>query len=111
MGTIVKLADWPVVKTETNRERIIRALRETDGVVPQCFNKGLGTGEFVCALGAIRDGLGLLSAYGSIYRLGVSAAVIVQLNDGDNLTFAQIADRLEADDSYWNEKGDDVWER
>ena len=115
MGTIVKLADWPVVKTETNRERVIRALREAEGVVPQCQYQ-LMIGEKRCARGAIYDamypGWAENSAILPDLDLFVDEDAITNFNDGvAGLTFAQIADRLEADDSYWNEKGDEVWER
>ena len=113
MGTIVKLADWPVVKTETNRERIIRALREAD--MPQCKEE-YAQGAARCALGAmgeviVGDAEYFDSTLNSL-KWGLTQALkIGGWNDDDSLTFAQIADRLEADDSYWNEKGDEVWER
>jgi len=109
-----KIEAWPLVKVETNRERIVRALREADGVVPQC-RVVTHRGEERCAMGVILDVFGGEPndwlAYGRVGIVGqvpdeVLGGTMVDCvwywNDHEHRTFAQIADRLERDDSLWD---------
>lgn len=110
----VELEVWPVLPSpETNKQRIIRALREADGVVEQCFHE-YEIDEKRCALGTLGDTFGGNAEFFvtniNHEQLGLTSRAgdrIVDWNDEDKFTFAQIADRLEADDSYWNEKADE----
>lgn len=102
--TIV-LEDWPVapVRQETNRERILRALREADGVVPQCYGEP-ERGDARCAGKVVGDvGPGM-----SFYSQGIAAlGEIVRLNDRRRMSFAQIADYIADRPEFWNSHADE----
>lgn len=101
--TVRELKNWPIAPTvESNRERIIRALREADGVVEQCFY-ALENGDARCALGVLMDEVGTLGLDGKAWGPDTSDSII-SMNNKARLTFAEIAARLDADDSYWNAK-------
>ena len=96
------IEEFPVLpaKRETNREAIIRVLREADGVVEQCYGSR-EYGDKRCALGVLDDAFG----YSVSYDMGHKAG-LVHLNDDKHLTFAQIANLLESDPSYWYAESD-----
>ena len=106
------IEEFPVLpaKRETNREAIIRVLREADGVVEQCYEHAHGASESKCAGMAAYDGVGgdsMDMVSDRLMNFGLSGgwATLLRMNDTERLTFAEIADRL-ADDKYWNEKAD-----
>ena len=105
-----ELADWPIAVPvkETNRERIIRALREADGVVPQCFG-GSGSNGDACTFDVLwnvfSDG-GVFGVWGESAGLVDGVEIAYGWNDTEKLTVAQIADRLDSDE-FWNERADE----
>ncbi len=110
----VEIEDWPVLPTtETNRQRVIRALREADGVVEQC-RVATHKGDERCAIGIVIDLYGLKhddhDAAERAAGLTERGETRIWENNDDGLTFAQIADHLEGDDSYWNEKAEEPYE-
>ena len=105
--TITEITDWPVLPVEeTNRQRIIRALREADGVVPQIKHALDDENGGYCALGLLMDAGVRSHSWSAAGMEPCTPARIMGWNKRDSLTFRQIADRLE-DDSYWNEHAND----
>lgn len=117
--TDIEITNWPVLPAkETNRQRIVRALREADGVVEQCRGY-TANGDARCATDVVYDlygiegkslgdGLrGFSQQEGSCFRRAGLHRSIWWLNDQEGLTFAEIAHCLEQDDSYWGPKADE----
>lgn len=108
----IELENWPLLPTkETNRQRIIRALKEADGVVPQCSGM-THDGEMRCALGIVGDVLDQPKETYDLHEFGLEEKdcgfeTIDWMNDSDGLSFAQIATVLEQIDGYWNEHADE----
>ena len=102
--TSTEIKNWPIAPVkETNRQRIIRALREA--TVPQCY-RSLKDGDARCVLGLLEDEVPSYPTLMGTKAFGDDGAGIMDLNNKERLTFAQIADRL-GDDSYWNEHAND----
>ena len=104
--TSIVIKDWPVLPVkETNRQRIVRALREA--TVPQCYGSW-ARGEARCALGVMDDAFEIISINSLERRFGliIRLAPLHYWNDSERLTFAQIADRLDSDE-YWSEHADE----
>ena len=103
--TSTKITNWLVTPVkETNRQRIIRVLRET--TVPQCY-KMLKDGDARCVLGLLEDEVHGYPTMMGAKAFGDDGAGIMDLNNKERLTFREIADRLDSDDSYWTEHGDE----
>ena len=111
--TSIEITDWPVLPVkETNRQRIIRALREADGVVPQGSGR-YSSGDKRCGMGVVIDALfggDYLRASKFVNRQGrpdgALPGTIQAWNDGERLTFREIADRLDSDE-FWGEYADE----
>ena len=100
----VEITNWPVLPVkETNRQRIIRALREA--TMPQCYG-ALKNGDARCVLGLLGDEVPGYPTMMGAKAFGDDGAGIMDLNNKERLTFREIADRLESD-SYWDEHGDE----
>ena len=99
--TNTEITNWPVTPVkETNRQRIIRVLRET--TVPQCRGV-LADGPARCVLGLLMDEV---PGYPVLGLKAFGDDGIMHWNNVLRLTFAEIADRL-GDDRYWYEHAND----
>ena len=106
--TSIVIKDWPVLPVkETNRQRIVRALREA--TVPQCFNAARDSGAHCGGIVAYHGTGGNKNESELVdlrlKRFGIRDGwmAFINLNDRERLTFREMADRLDSDDSYWNE--------
>ena len=100
----VEITYWPIAPVkETNRQRIIRVLRET--TVPQCY-KMLKDGDARCVLGLLEDEVPGYPTMMGAKAFEDDGGGLMDLNNKEHLTFREIADRLESD-SYWDWHGDE----
>ena len=103
--TSTKITNWLVTPVkETNRQHIIRVLREA--TVPQCYEM-LRDGDARCVLGLLGDEVPGFATLMATKAFGDDGDGIMDWNNNERLTFRQMAERLENDDSYWDRAGDE----
>lgn len=108
----ITIEAWPVApeRAETNKERILRALREAEDNGIKQIVHSLSDGENGrCAFGVIIDALGSswFLDYGFDPARTFSDGSILTWNNDHRLPFAEIADRLEHRPEFWNEHADE----